>query len=330
MAKNFNSNQIVTHAIEDTFSLKEVIVSAMGDQKIKEVAEWAKLRLELVNTGTANLVYKAINGEGQVVAIFKGDAASKPLLLTFIEWDVFTLSRQMEKNGLARRSLVVSDIDQKMGLDLIPVTVNAEGDNGAKGTLQKFLDGYTAAKDALVDPERAVSVEKISKPQGQKAILFDTLLGMGDRHNGNWMVNSEGDLKLIDSDMVLFLRPSIRWYFPGSLHSLPQAQGVVAAEVKDSFLKLKPSDLEQILKGRDIPPKAIHYATQRLLNIQAALRRGDPIEKIARDNTIQSVINYKRGVAAIAGSSAAAILWNITGVDKAENIESLTPSSGPQ
>jgi hypothetical protein len=305
LSKNLAGAQVQGHQLEFAQPVAKLLVSVAAKDVAPVPDAWNDLRLEKMDTDSANAVYKAINGDGEIVAIFKGDAITKKLNRLLNERDLFSFKQSMEKRGLQKRSLVVGDLDKEMKLDLVPSIQEAETSEKQKGTLQTFLKGYETGNKA---PK--AWIEKVSRAQAQEGMLFDTLLGMADRHTQNWMVNPDGDLKLIDTDHILYLTQKIRWRErPSFQKNFPNLEGTTEPEVAKKFLSLTPERLGEILKERGLPDSAIENAQTRLADIQQGLRDGDPVEKIAKDNSILSIMNYRNTTAIVMGAAVGRDLY---------------------
>jgi hypothetical protein len=260
------------------------------------------LVLEKADFHASNEIFLAKNSKSEIMAIFKTAEVSKFLNRLLNNWDLLSFHRQMEPGGLNKRSIVTSEVARAANLSISPLTVAATNSKGEEGTLQKYLAGYKTGKDA--DPEW---VQRVSRVQSQEMILLDIVLGMADRHNRNWMVNEKGDLKIIDTDHVLYLTEHIRWQ--SISEEFPQSKGLVEPQVAEKLLSLKVDELTKLMRDRGIPEAGIHFAMQRLLGVQNALTDHHTLESIEKDFTILSSTTYLNlGARLIIGFGAAYIL----------------------
>lgn len=127
-----------------------------------------------------------------------GDALFRPDSAT----DFFFKAVGME----ARRSdleLMAYGIDKILEFGLVPTTIlRTIGKH--KGTLQRrirnFYDGYDKDWSSKTNPEEI-----------RRAAIFDYLLDAGDRHDGNFLIDSDtGKLCLVDHDFSMFLENNTR------------------------------------------------------------------------------------------------------------------------
>jgi hypothetical protein len=62
------------------------------------------------------------------------------------------------------------------------------------GTIQKFVEGKTGSELAWSE-----NLETTKSPEGLKIAVFDYVIGNVDRHDGNWIKQSDGKLVAIDN-----------------------------------------------------------------------------------------------------------------------------------
>lgn len=78
-------------------------------------------------------------------------------------------------------------LSELLGLGVVPPTVYYNH-KGKMGTLQKFIkNGRTGQDDGVANEE-----------DGRKIVMLDVIIGNGDRHNGNFVVDSTGKTWAID------------------------------------------------------------------------------------------------------------------------------------
>lgn len=86
---------------------------------------------------------------------------------------------------------------------------------------------------------------------------------------------------------LLYMTKKIAWYHSATIaDSLPIAAGPVEPEVAAKLIALDESQLRLVLQNRQIPDVALHYAILRLRSLKDAIRNGERLEKIVRDNRI--------------------------------------------
>jgi hypothetical protein len=276
------------------------------------------LRLQKMDVQSNYAVYKALNSDDEVVAVFKGEASEdRSFRRAVLSWDWTSGKKTIEDGGYSKRVAAFYGLGKKLDLSVVTPSAPAVTNSGAEGSLMRFLKGYQVGTTA--DP---ATLAKVSKDQAQEMYLFNTLVGRGDDHPGNWMVSPEGDLKVIDPDRLLHNVEKLRWNQSTPIESVfPQAAGQVSATTKAKFLSLTAEDLDQILREYGIPDEAIDFTAQRLANIQEALRNNEPIEKIAKDNSILSRFSIQNGVQFLMGKKAGAAITHE--VDTEENLGAL-------
>jgi UDP-N-acetylglucosamine:LPS N-acetylglucosamine transferase len=224
-------------------------------------------------------VYVAKNADGEAVVVFKLEDPKNSLRKFLLSWDWLRFKSAVEKNGYSKRNEVNYTIGKKLDFDVVTPTLRARTSDGEAGSVQKYLQGY---KDgASADP---TWIGKASRHQSQQLFLIDTLMGRADGQPGNWMANSNGDLKMIDTDRILYRSPKAYWQTSTPIEQVfPQAMGEVEGQTREKFLSLTPSDLSGMLNEYGFPEDSIQYAVDRLGGMQRAIRAGEPLEKIVHD-----------------------------------------------
>lgn len=92
--------------------------------------------------------------------------------------------------------LLAYQIDQILEFDLVPAVVNRTVNN-LKGSLQRRIQNFQVPSRHW---ENQVKPEEL-----MRAAVFDYLLDVGDRHHGNFLIDSDtGKLWLIDHDIYMF------------------------------------------------------------------------------------------------------------------------------
>jgi len=119
----------------------------------------------------------------------------------------------------------------------------------AKASLQLFVPDCKSFR-ALTQEERAA----LNTEQVQNTAIFDILLANADRHEDNILIDSKGNLQLIDNGLILPRKLSSRAIF--AWLALPQAKEALNTKTKEFILKLDPSMLASVIQGpafRDLP-----------------------------------------------------------------------------
>lgn len=141
--------------------------------------------------------------------------------------------------------------------DLIPTTAITTI-RQEPGSIQQFIPGATKGGDLSRDEAFGQSQRDI-----RRAILFDAVLGNTDRHGGNWLVDQEGKLILIDHGLMLSTQNV--YLRLGLLRGLDDAQRRRAIPENMKLPWRKNWDkIQGALAARGIEPQAIALAKQRL------------------------------------------------------------------
>jgi len=82
------------------------------------------------------------------------------------------------------------EMDRLFGLDMVPATILTEV-NGKPGSAQRFVRNATTALESSIKPD----VAEIAKLK-----FFDELIGNGDRHEGNYMIQQDRTRALVAID----------------------------------------------------------------------------------------------------------------------------------
>ena len=101
--------------------------------------------------------------------------------------------------------------------DMVPAaTIREMDDPKLRGSYAEWMEGTPAKR---VRPNKMFGN---SEEDLQRAAMFDHILGNGDRHDGNWVINDEGKIGLIDHNIML-----------GTPQPYSQFLSQVNAELKD-------------------------------------------------------------------------------------------------
>ena len=117
--------------------------------------------------------------------------------------------RAIEEGGYAMREAAAYSVAQLVGggiEDMIPVSgagnIDLSGYKGGSADRDFASDEWSSFQAFVPDAETFAGVGD-SDADVQRAMAFDFIMGNTDRHDGNWMVNSDGKLFLIDNNMIL-------------------------------------------------------------------------------------------------------------------------------
>jgi len=245
------------------------------------------LRLEAFDTGSAFSVYKVRNSKGNVVAVFK--PSERPFTNFRLETDFFSMRNAFEKDGRQYRDKVFYELNVLFNLNMVPPSSVAESSHYRKGNVIGFLHNYTEGKKAT-----PAQLKSVSKHEAQGMYLLDIITGHQDRHSRNWLIGEEGDVKLIDNDLILHRTKKVRWRkFTKIDKYLPQAKGKIDSDLADKIISIDSKEFSSLLLRNGIPPQAIKYAVIRLEGIQEGIIKGVPLEELVKKYQNLSVINYK-------------------------------------
>ncbi len=268
------------------------------------------LNLESFDTGSAFSVYKVRNKKGNVVAVFK--PSERPFTNFRLETDFFSMKNAFEKNGRQYRDKVFYELNVLFNLNMVPPSSVAESSHFRKGNVIAFLHNYTEGKKATTKQLKAVK-----KHEAQGMYLLDIITGHQDRHSRNWLIGEQGDVKLIDNDLILHRTKKVRWRkFTKIDKYLPQAKGQIDKELADKIMNISSEEFSSLLLRNGIPPQAIKYAVLRLEGIQEGILKKMPLEVLVQKYQNLSIVNYKSVkflmYGAIPTLSAGAIIHEVT------------------
>lgn len=167
---------------------------------------------------TAPLGSGAVNTVSQVFYSDGTKAAFKPIQFQYPGIKVakyLGVSGSQPRNEV--RNVAATRISEALGFNLMP-KCGVGIVNGQQGLLAEVIDGETAGKIGRLPPRdpHGSSIhrrdELISSPQAMKDIndleVLDAILGMLDRHEGNWMIKTDAagnysGIAAIDNDQTL-------------------------------------------------------------------------------------------------------------------------------
>lgn len=108
---------------------------------------------------------------------------------------------------MLHREKLAFDIDELLGVGLVPATVEREHD-GELGSMQAWIEGGQSAyhaRRALRDGlyEKGPHYDERLKQQADRMMVLDAVLNHADRHEGNVVLGSDGNLHAIDNGLSL-------------------------------------------------------------------------------------------------------------------------------
>lgn len=220
-------------------------------------------------------IYKALNKEGKIIGIVKPEETG---IVNFVSMlDIVSMRRTIEEGGKLKRDISSYKLSEAFGFDLVAKTEMIN--DKIHGTKMDFLDNYVTGRKADKSWFKKVSVKK-----AQAMYLFDIVLGHQDRHADNLMVNSEGDLKLIDNDLVLHNVEKLRWHnFTNAEELFPHAIGKIDNSIKEKVMELSEKRITHILKEAGLEEDAIKFALNRYRYIRQAVEEDKTLVEIMND-----------------------------------------------
>lgn len=177
-----------------------------------------------------------------------------------------------------KREAAAYDLDQALGLDLVPKTVVRKGDGEGIGSFQ--VEHAPASQEAASQTvaglpyagaravgEVAPRMEVADRGAFQKMRVLDIVSGNSDRHNGNWLrrYNSRGELVPAPIDHGLAFPTEVkveRTYNPEVAN--PSVHGALEPGVRDLIKKADIHKIGETLKASGLEPEAVHGALVRL------------------------------------------------------------------
>jgi hypothetical protein len=171
---------------------KEKIKPMKRDRKISPV-ESNRKRLESANYTTTEDLGGGVNGSFIKTAPDGTKGVFKP--------------KSMEYGGFAnleqwKNEISASIIDEELGMNLVPTTVKYTDARAGVGSLQEFKHGYKTLNTAGTRDIERVRDIIIDTDLGERISLMDAILANTDRHGGNLMINSTGEVALIDNGII--------------------------------------------------------------------------------------------------------------------------------
>lgn len=100
-----------------------------------------------------------------------------------------TLGRRVDfQHGFAKREIGASQLDQALGLDVVPETFEFVDESGQVFSLQKYVPNAETFADAQTSTARVLQNLTRQDDLGRMNLL-DVITGNTDRHGNNWMVS---------------------------------------------------------------------------------------------------------------------------------------------
>lgn len=157
--------------------------------------------------------------------------------------------------GFYKREAAASSVADILGFgDLVPPTTIREH-GGRTGSIQKFVPNAKSAfqikTEAMYDGEEDLS----------RSAAFDYIIGHSDRHQGNWLLSSEGKLTLIDNGLSFPVRKEASDYWNGQFWPRVIQQQLKIPDL--SGLKDKWPQVEDALRQHGLNDDAVALTKQR-------------------------------------------------------------------
>lgn len=147
--------------------------------------------------------------------------------------------------NMSKREALAYQVDQRLGLDLVPETTFRESDYAS---YQKYIPdsrtGYQLKRIAM-EPGGTTQVVISDVHEVSKITLLDIVTRNADRNSGNWMVTSEGKLIAIDHGLTFGL----------SYRGIEGLIREIVHDNKNTILMHAVNGLDYQFKGLPIDPK---------------------------------------------------------------------------
>lgn len=195
--------------------------------------------------GSANVVYRAEMPDGSQ-GIFKPS-----------EGEDADLRKNIEAGTYWKREVASSRLAEAVGMGgMVPVTVPTKV-GGQDGSMQAFVPN---AKTGMQVAGRGGNPFGEDPEAVNRAAVFDFVTGNSDRHAGNWMLDNQGKIHLIDNGLSFPDSDDEQNYFNAHLLRRAVRQGAVVPDVS-AWVAAWPK-IEKELSG--IEPQALQLAKGRL------------------------------------------------------------------
>lgn len=259
----------------------------------KFISVGSPYQISKIHSGSNGMIYLARPKEGGAALILKSPDGSQSLE------DLFLFGEKGHR--LVKREVLNYEFDQLLGLNVVAPTRAVVTEKGGIYSAQDFLeDGFKT-----LDKASSTALEKANPKDVQKSVLLDFLLGQSDRTSTNWMIDQNGNIRLIDNSMSL---PGLRVSFLNTNSHLHYFKGIIKQGIDPSlrelFQSLNENQMIQFLSNYKLSDRAIDAAIFRL-NMVKKLLREEPdhaLEIIAKINSGQKLKLFLGGSAALIGT----------------------------
>lgn len=184
-----------------------------------------------------------------------------------------SVKRGIPEGRAYKSEAAASDVADILGFnDLVPVTGVRKVGNDA-GSIQHRIIDSKAGRD--VSSERRYDAET----DRTRAALYDYLIGMTDRHAGNWRVRSDGKLQLIDHGYAFPQKHEASDY---SWEGFWQPETLAKPVPKDVVAPMmnKWPQVEKALVAQGLEPDAVSAARERYTSLMDYGRMGRAIGEL--------------------------------------------------
>ena len=198
-----------------------------------------KVTGRLVDASNATLLASIIQGETELVCIYKPIAGERPL------WD-------FSDGTLAHREYAAYVLSEKCNFNLVPTTVLREGPFG-EGAVQLWID-----VDQNLD---MIEYFQRDTPELRKMALFDAIVNNTDRKIGHILPDITGKVYGCDHGVTFHSEDKLRtvlWRWAGELLTQEELSQL---DVVQDFLSA-PGELQELLTEREI--EAVSERVNRL------------------------------------------------------------------
>lgn len=172
--------------------------------------------------------------------------------------------------GMTDREYAASIIDDVMGWGQVPkVTYARYGQQD--GIFMKFVeDGIERGSYYMYGETMA-----IGRDQLQKSMIFDIVIGHSDRHGGNWMIDPQGKVHLIDNGLCLPDVPDFHFRYSREDRKAAFPSGQI---------NINPyrAQLQKLLDNRPTVTKMLTQAGNKTISLEAIELMYDRIEMLLK------------------------------------------------
>lgn len=215
-------------------------------------------------------MFGSINNPFRVKLRFRGKTAEavwKPTKNDYKKW---------AKSSLGDRELLAFQIDQELGVGLVPRTVKRTID-GEIGSLQFWMDGKAVLKFGTPvggNLEYTLVGKKVlvSRQDMIDITMMDIIMGNTDRHVGNALINIDGRLIMIDNGSTFWPGSGLRLDVQTEFWNWAKLTDV---EQKVWAARLKNPNLKKLINGSPIDKRAKDLAAERIKALQELIDSND-------------------------------------------------------